>query len=357
MNASSRTQKIRLLVALVAGCGGKIELGQDDAGISSVDDDGCPRRVEIRRFAVALSPEAACTLATRAPPCFGFFCQPGVVDCVAVCGDPAVNACQLPASYASEVKRAGGDAASACPELEDDRVELTCIVSETRGRKRSGCPVEGRRPAGLRPAYDETSATNVGAYFAECAWLEAASVDAFRDLARALERADAPRDLVVACEAAARDEESHAVAVARLARRFGAEPVRPERPVPGSRRLLDLAIDNAVEGLVRETFGAAVALFRAMRSGDDAVRETMRAIAEDECAHAELAERLDAFFATRLSPHERGFVAEARAAAVAALFDEASSPVVRSLREIAGVPSVTEARALLDGLAAEVWAA
>jgi hypothetical protein len=53
-------------------------------------------------------------------------------------------------------------------------------------------------------------------------------------------------------------------------------------------RLLEVAVENAVEGCVRETFGVAVAMIRAERAGDKQVRRAMRSIARDEMQHAEL---------------------------------------------------------------------
>jgi hypothetical protein len=55
---------------------------------------------------------------------------------------------------------------------------------------------------------------------AEAAWLEAASVDAFRVLRLELRAHSAPRRLLRAASRAARDERRHARAAGALARRF-----------------------------------------------------------------------------------------------------------------------------------------
>src|SRR5439155_21546069 len=81
----------------------------------------------------------------------------------------------------------------------------------------------GRRPEGLR-ALEAANDEGLGALFARIARLEAASVPAFRRLARELRAYGAPRSLVDACRTAARDEIRHARVMRALARAHGAEP-------------------------------------------------------------------------------------------------------------------------------------
>jgi hypothetical protein len=56
--------------------------------------------------------------------------------------------------------------------------------------------------------------------------------------------------------------------------------------------LLAIALKNAVEGCVRETYGAVVNLVESRWSSDPEVRRAMWSIAENECRHAELARAL-----------------------------------------------------------------
>jgi hypothetical protein len=49
-----------------------------------------------------------------------------------------------------------------------------------------------------------------------------------------------------------------------------------------------MLLDNAVEGCVRETFGAAVGLWQAKQAGDAKVAKAMRQIAPDELIGARL---------------------------------------------------------------------
>src|SRR5207244_884717 len=118
----------------------------------------------------------------------------------------------------------------------------------------------GRRPAGLvAPSRSGRGGDEVGAYWARAAHLEAASVHAFRTLAADLHAYGAPRRLVEAASRAAGDEVRHARACATLARRHGSSPVPVVVRSPPSRSLVEIAEENAVEGCVRETWGALVA--------------------------------------------------------------------------------------------------
>src|SRR5512140_2108937 len=110
-------------------------------------------------------------------------------------------------AYLSAFKLAQGDGGVVCPTV--DSPTLHCAVTERHGTKTNGCPVEGRRPAGLvdPDAHDDDG--SLGAYFAACERLEAASVFSFRELAADLVRLGAPGALVAACEGAALDEIRH----------------------------------------------------------------------------------------------------------------------------------------------------
>src|SRR5581483_8821062 len=78
----------------------------------------------------------------------------------------------------------------------------------------------GRRPEGLARA--KSHGVGVGAFFADAARLEAASVVAFERLAEELRARGAPDDLVRDVLRAARDEVRHARSTKRMAERFGA---------------------------------------------------------------------------------------------------------------------------------------
>jgi hypothetical protein len=126
-----------------------------------------------------------------------------------------------------------------------------------------------------------------------------------------------------------------------------AGPVRP---------LEDIARENAAEGCVGETLGAAIGGWQAAAAADPAVRAAMPGIARDEAGHATLAWQVDAWARTRLSPGARRRLDETRDRAVDALeAGVASAPVAEDVSRLAGVPAADTQLALIAGLRAGLW--
>ena len=209
----------------------------------------------------------------------------------------------------------------------------------------------------LSGAASAFAAAELGAYFAVCAHLEAASVVAFDALGKELAAHGLPDDVIVACARAAREEEEHARVTRALTHQFGGAALPlfvSARRAP--RALVDIAIENAVEGCVGEVFGAAEALFRALKAADPEVRVALSSIAADEAGHADLSMQISHLLAARLDRAERLHVREAMENARRRLRDEiARREWDPALVRIARVPRQTEALAIFDGLEAAIW--
>jgi hypothetical protein len=219
-----------------------------------------------------------------------------------------------------------------------------------------GCSV-GRRPEGLRSEHRARSQSLLGEHFAAIAHLEAASVPAFAAIAGELRAYRAPSALICAADRARRDEVRHTRITASLARRFGSRAQAPRvAPMP-LRSLEAFALDNAVEGCVHETYGAALAAYGAMQASDPVVRRALAGIAADETRHAELAWAIARWVTPQLGRASRARILEAQHAAVASLERTLEAPVPRELRARAGVPDAPAARALHAGLANTLWRA
>jgi hypothetical protein len=222
------------------------------------------------------------------------------------------------------------------------------------------CSTVGRRPAGLE-ATDApggtTATTALADYFAEVAHLEAASVEAFARLRDELVAHGAPEALVQLASRSARDEVRHARMMGRLARRFGKAPkaarIAPHEP----RSLEEMARENAVEGCVRETFGALVASWQAAHAADPEVRAAMTAIAADETRHAALAWATARWAATKLDAAARARLRQAQSEAVRALSRDAAAATPAPLVVQAGLPTQAHARALVAAMNETLWAA
>ncbi len=212
----------------------------------------------------------------------------------------------------------------------------------------------GRRPEGL--ASDRfLGRCATGRFLAEAAFLEAASVDAFQKLTRELRAHGAPLRLCVASRLAERDEVRHARVIRGLAQQAGGCVPRYRVQPRGVRSIEPIAIENAVEGCVRETFGAAVAILQAGRANDRQVRKAMKPIARDEMRHAQLSWAVAAWLDTKLDPQGRARVRRARAKAVEALVRSVAVERDPDLSKELGLPTAAEARAVLEQLRASLW--
>ncbi len=219
----------------------------------------------------------------------------------------------------------------------------------------SSCQV-GRRPEGLQAAQAPHDTGALGRFFSEIAFLEAAAVHAFDRMERELRSFDAPEALLQLVARARRDEVRHAKLMTALATRHGGRAVTPQVDALPPRGLLEVAIENAVEGCIRETFGALVAKHQALAASDDRISRTMIGIAHDETRHAELSWQVHAFLMPKLTEAEHAQVAQAQREAIAQLKRELEQPVASELVTRAGVPQPSTALALCAQLEKTLWA-
>ncbi len=250
--------------------------------------------------------------------------------------------------------------ASQCAALCAPQVPVSCTVYDDANGSYVSCYfgpcVTGRRPQGLTAARASFGgSTETARFLAETAYLEAASVGAFERLARELLAHGAPRRLCDASRRAARDEIRHARVTKKLAERAGGT-VPQGRVEPGSvRSLEEIAIENAVEGCVRETFGAAIGMMQAAQAGDLHVRRAMKPIARDEARHAQLAWAVAAWLEKKLDARGRARVRQAQARAVEALMRDADLEPNAALTQRLGIPNAGQARVALGKLQASLW--
>ncbi len=235
----------------------------------------------------------------------------------------------------------------------------TTVTKQVDTPAKANCqrPFLGRRTDGLALSFDGGAPlpSAAGDFFAECTEMEAASVFSFARLDEELAAMGARRahPLRRRARRSSADEARHARTMRALARRFGRQPApAPRVPSAGVRRTaLAIAVENAVEGCVNETWAAVVATVQAREAADPRVRAALRGIARDETRHAALARDVDRFLDGVLTPAERAAVERARAEAVADLAQrlETAAEVPADLRAL-GLPSAAAARALFSAL-------
>ena len=336
------------------------------------DDDGdgdgerrCVYEVEVKASHVTVAADVACRSVSfhEGIPSGGRYAISGTA-CGALCGDAEMNRCDLrSSSYIDEFAQLNGppvrgvDLGNAkCPDTGAEQLALDCAQVENRGQNHPGCPVAGRRPTGLVYA-ERSSDDDVAAYLARSAHLEAASVLAFEALAVQLAEHRAPEQLVVDCRVAAREEVRHAVIMTELARMRGASPCEAKACRRSLPSLLELALENEVEGVVRESYGAVQALVGAQTAEAHDVRVAMEGIAVDEVSHAALSARIAAWLDTQLFVDERRQVALARRDAIRELRRSVDEQPASGLINELGVPSRAVSRRMLDALESTLWSA
>jgi hypothetical protein len=211
---------------------------------------------------------------------------------------------------------------------------------------------EGRRPRG-HVEQGGLGGDEEGRVLAALAHLEAAAVLAFEELELLLARHGAPEDLRARCRQAAADERVHTALLGALADRRGARVPAP-RASGGSEDLLALALSNAVEGCVRESWAALEAAVIARQAADPELRAAFGRIARDEARHAQLSWDLDAWLRGRLADRWPE-VEAARRVALEALPEQARAVARRSPAAL-GFPTEQQAGALAGELAARLAA-
>lgn len=206
----------------------------------------------------------------------------------------------------------------------------------------------GREPAGLLEGTRTVS--SLGEYFSEMARIEEASVFAFRRMARELRAFGAPASLVRSAHRAARDEIAHTRMAGSMARRFGAEPSRPMIDAPMKRSLFAFAMENEIEGCVRETFGALTGMHQAQFADDPRIRAMMSVIARDEARHASLSQRVSTWARRRLTQSESRKLDVARDEAFAKTQNDFLRAPLTPWQRALGLPTAAASRTLLDAL-------
>lgn len=205
-----------------------------------------------------------------------------------------------------------------------------------------GC---GRRPSGLT-GFSACSDDALQGYLEQAAYLEAASVVAFRQLADELASHSAPAELVAAARIAAREEEGHAAAMRALAGRKGQTLTATEQDALATgwsgasslRPIIEIAHENAVEGCVRELIGALIASYQAEHAEDPEIRAALQTIAREEIAHARLSFAVADWAENELDAAAQAEVAAARQRAIAELSAELSHDPAPVMQTLAGWP-------------------
>jgi len=243
----------------------------------------------------------------------------------------------------SSVKVDGEPTATVACQMEHVQPRLVCEYSYV-------CEGAGRRPPGLATDGAVAAEDPVASWLGRVAHLESAAVLAFDALIAELDAHGAPMKLRAAARRARGDEVEHALTFTALARAHGVEPARAEATSVGLRSLEQIALDNAAEGCVGETYGALSLGWMSYAAPTEALRRITRRVARDEARHAALSWRLDTWLRGRLDAEVRRRMDGARDARRAELAAQLALPTAPELVAELGVPRSDEALSLLDSV-------
>ncbi len=229
----------------------------------------------------------------------------------------------------------------------DGRIEELPSREVERRPAPGGCIMVGRRPVAMLDL--PPPPLTFAALLAQTAQLEAAAAIAFAELAASLGVLGAPVALIARAEKAQHDEIRHASIMFGHAAAHGASVTLPNYESKQYADEFALALHNAREGCVHETYGALVALHQAQFAQPPALRADLQQIAADEVAHAQWSHDLDAWLATRLTAEQRATVAAAKNAACIALLTSVAGPPSAAQQQF-GLPTQHVAARLARGL-------
>lgn len=266
-------------------------------------------------------------------------------------GDAFLGTCELAKGQGIKQSKAGyvfdaSKTLSLCP-IKTEKMVLQVspagavkVVQSKGVTKTTACA--GRRTEG----HSSREPARSGSYLTTMMALEHESIFAFERLATELTAHQAPCHLVRAARRAAEDERRHTRMMRRQAAKRTSSSGPPKDVAP--RSLSELAMENEVEGCVRETYGALVATWQAERAPSETLRRVFSRIAKDETRHATLAHEISSWARSKLSRRDNVRLDAARERAFAELKEQVSEPIAEAAS--LGLPTPENARALLSAM-------
>ena len=208
--------------------------------------------------------------------------------------------------------------------------DVTCLTIE--------CAVEGRAHGAIKKATMTSGPTPIAHWLARAFHGEASSVAAFSILASELRQHNAPPSLAKRCMRAAKEEVMHARMMSRFCAQEGGKASPLDFGTQTKRGIFELAMDNAVEGCIFETYAALRARYQSLHAENKKVRKIMKIIARDETAHAQLAWDIHSWIMPQLSDEQRACVAKEQEKARRKLKESVQNSPSTSLSKEIGLP-------------------
>lgn len=247
--------------------------------------------------------------------------------------------------------------ASLCSPVGNIGISPGYCIGVGTGTVQCGVCGVGRFTAGMGlESCDREDSDTFAGWLARGATVERIAATAFDRLADELAALGAPGALVEQARESAAHEREHFDALLSFSRREGAEPKVLDDVAIAPRSLFAIAVENAGEGCVRETLGAAVMAYQSKRAADPALCAALAKIADEEAMHSAWSWALDQWARSVLDEASVAKLDEARARAIAELSrDMGTHDPSPELAARAGMPSAAVVRAMISGLRESLW--
>lgn len=244
------------------------------------------------------------------------------------------------------------------PRIDKPSTRISCEITYTAIDSPYTCPrpVPGRMPNGLRTDAAEQSAQNsIAEYLANMRAMEAAAVTAFKYLTRELEAYGAPQALIDRAKQAVTEEQRHAEMADLLAAAHQAELVNVAVDDFVLRSLYEIALENAIEGCVNETFAAACGIWQSEHAELPAFKEVIAHITDEEMGHAALSWEIHEWLMPQLSLAQQHQIRESQSLAIDELINNFRQKGDPAQQFAFGLPDEQAAGYIFAQLQNSVW--
>ena len=216
--------------------------------------------------------------------------------------------------------------------------------------------VPGRMPNGLQTGHNQATAQNsIARYLADMTTMETAAITAFKYLVKELKAYGAPSSLIAHAQLAVEEEQRHAEMAGLLAAAHQAEVSEILVADFALRSLFEIALENAIEGCINETFAAACGLWQSEHAQMPVFKEVIAHITDEEMGHAALSWEIHEWLMPQLTSSQQQSINNAQAEAVETLITNFKQKGDPAQQLAFGLPDKTGATAIFAQLQNSVW--
>lgn len=235
---------------------------------------------------------------------------------------------------------------------------VSCQVEYTAIHSPYTCPkaVPGRMPNGLMIENNQAaSQSSIARYLADMAAMETAAITAFEYLVRELTAYGAPENLIEHAKQAVLEEKRHSEMAGLLASAHNATVTAVQVEDFMLRSLYEIALENAVEGCVNETFAAVCGLWQSEHAQMPVFKHVISHITDEELGHAALSWEIHAWLMPQLTDSQQQRINKAQTEAIERLIANFRQKGDADQQAAFGLPDETAAAALFAELQNSVW--